>query len=180
MPCRGLISNNKSREAGEFMKVLDYAKYKGFEEDFIFQRVAELLESRLPDAVGQYGCDLHNFIFNEEGFIYTNNAENACDSVGVWSAIRLVKQYEIDNFGESNTEIEPCKIANMLVYIYGEFLLAQVEHLRGKAWDRELTKKDLQIITKQIATWAFANLPSDADPYRRTLDGLVWDYFGAY
>ena len=163
------------------MSVLDYKKYKGLEEDLIFQKVAGLLESRLPDAVGVYGCDLHNFIFNEEqAFIWTNEAENACDSVGVWSAIRLVHKYERDNFGESNTEIEPCKIANMLISIYGEFLLAQVEHLRGKAWDRELTAKDLQKIIKQIATWAFKNLPSDADPYRRTLDGLVWDYFGAY
>ena len=163
------------------MKVLDYAKYKGFEEDLIFQRVAELLEDRLPDAVGVYGCDLHNYVFNEEpAFMWANEAETACDSVGVWSAIRLVKQYEVDNFGESNTEVEPCKIANMLAYIYGEFLLAQVEHLRGKALDRELTEKDLKKITKQIATWAYQNLPSDADPFRRTLDGLVWDYFGAY
>ena len=163
------------------MIVLDYKKFKGLEEDFIFQKVAELLESRLPDAVGVYGCDLHNFIFNEEqSFIWTNEAESACDAVGVWSAIRLVHKYEADNFGEVNTEIEPCKIANMLVFIYGEFLLAQVKHLHGKAWGRELTAKDLQKITKQIATWAFDNLPSDADPYRRTLDGLVWDYFGAY
>lgn len=163
------------------MRVLDYAKYKGLDEDLIFERVAELLSDRLPDAVGQYGCDLHNFIFNEEqAFIYTNTAERACDSVNVWCAIRLVHKYESDYFGESNTEIEPCKIANMLAYIYGEFLLAQVEHLRGKAWNRELTKKDLRIIAKQIASWAFENLPSDADPYRSTLDGLVWDYFGAY
>lgn len=163
------------------MRVLDYAKYKGLDEDLIFERVAELLDSRLPEAVGEYGCDLHNFIFNKgQAFICTNKAESAVDSVGVWSAIRLVKQYEEDNFGESNTEIEPCKIANMLVYIYGEFLLAQVEHLRGKAWDRELTKKDLRIIAKQLSVWAFENLPSDADPYRQTLDGLVWDYFGAY
>lgn len=163
------------------MEVLNYKKFKGLEEDLIFQKVAELLADRLPDALGVYGCDLATFIFNEEqAFIWTNEAENACDSVGVWSAIRLVHKYEADNFGEVNTEVEPCKIANMLVSIYGEFLLAQVEHLRGKAWDRELTAKDLQKITKQIATWAFHNLPSDADPYRRTLDGLVWDYFGAY
>ena len=163
------------------MEALNYTKYKGLEEDLIFQKVAELLESRLPDAVGVYGCDLHSFIFNEaQVFIWTNEAESACDSVGVWSAIRLVHKYESDNFGEVNTEIEPCKIANMLIFIYGEFLLAQVEHLRGKAWDRELTAKDLQKITEQIATWASQNLPSDANPYRRTLDGLVWDYFGAY
>lgn len=32
--------------------------------------------------------------------------------------------------------------------------------------------------TQTGTTARFAN--SDADPYRRTLDGLVWDYFVAY
>ena len=45
------------------MKVIDYLKYKGMEEDLIFKRTAELVEDRLVDAVGVYGCDLHNFIF---------------------------------------------------------------------------------------------------------------------
>ena len=163
------------------MKALVYEKYKGLDEDLIFKKVAELLSDRLPEAVGQYGCDLKSFIFNEEqAFIWDAEAASAVDSVGVWSAIRLVHTYERDNFGEVNTKIEPCEIANMLVFIYGEFLLAQVEHLQGKALDRELTEKDLQKITKQIASWAYQTLPSNDHLYRRTLDGLVWDYFGAY
>lgn len=163
------------------MKVLDYKKFKGMEEDLIFKRVAELLEDRLPDAVGQYGCDLHTFIFNEDqAFIWTNEAENACDSVGVWSAIRLVKQYEVDNFGESNTELEPCKIANMLTYIYGEFLLAQVESLTGEMWDRELTEEDLDIIVSELQKWADENLPVEGDYSLPSIDTQVWDYYGSY
>ena len=138
---------------GVKMKVIDYSKYKGMEEDLIFERVADLLNDRLPDAVGVYGCDLHNFIFNEEeAFIYTNKAESAVNSVGVWSAIRLVHKYEKDNFGESNTEIDPCKIANMLTYIYGEFLLAQVGGLSGKMRDRKLTES-----VKKVGEREFAN-----------------------
>ena len=163
------------------MNIIDYAKYKGMEDDLIFERVAELVEDRLVDAVGVYGCDLHNHIFNEEpAFIYTNKAESAVNSVGVWSAIRLVRQYEVDNFGESNTEIEPCKIANMLVYIYGEFLLAQVEHLQGKALDRELTDSDIKKIARELRKWAKDNLPTGKNNAIKPLDVQVWEYYGSY
>lgn len=163
------------------MKVIDYEKHKGLSEDLIFKRVAELLEYRLPDAVGEYGCDLHNFIFNEESaFIYTNKAESAVDSVGVWSAIRLVKQYETDNFGESNTEIEPCKIANILTYIYGEFLLAQVDVLTGDMQDRRLTESDIKKVASALRKWAKDNLPTGENYFKQPLDAQVWDYYGSY
>lgn len=156
--------------------------YFNVNNDKILQRTGELFLDRLPEAVGQYGCDLHNFLFNEEeAFIYNNEAETACDSVNTWSAIRLVKKYEEDNFGECNTEVEPVKTANMLVYIYGEFLLAQVEHLTGDALDRELTEEDLEIIADQMEQWLEANAPTEADRYTtREIDGQVWDYYGAY
>ena len=152
------------------------------ENDLIFAKVCETLDERLTaDAVSQYGCDLRPYLFNEEqAFIYNNEAESAVDSVGVWNAIRLVHTYEKDNFGENFTEIEPCKIANMLTYIYGEFLLAQVEHLQGDARDRELTLEDVETIHEQLQEWLENNLPTDEHWQRRTLDGQVWDYYGSY
>nr|DAV86478.1 MAG TPA: hypothetical protein [Caudoviricetes sp.] len=111
--------------------------------DKIAEKVFELLNERLSEAVGQYGCDLHNYLFNEEqAFIYHHTAEDACERVGVFSAIRLVKKYEEDQFGESNTKIEPCDVANMLVYIYGEYLLQASDAVDEKQWDREMTAKD--------------------------------------
>ena len=69
----------------------------------------------------------------------------------------------------------------MLVYIYGEFLLNQVEHLKGEAWDRELTEEDLEIISDQLEQWLEANAPTDNDRYtNREIDGQIWDYYGAY
>lgn len=155
--------------------------YFNVNDDKIFERTGELFLDCLPEAVGQYGYELHNYLFNEDcAFIYDCEAE-AVNSVNTWSAIRLVKKYEEDNFGESNTEIEPCKIANMLVYIYGEFLLAQVKHLRGDAWDRELTEEDLEIINDQLEQWLEANAPTQNDHYtNQEIDGQVWDYYGAY
>lgn len=133
------------------MKSVNFEKYN-INDDKILERTGELFSDRLPEAVGQYG-----------------------------SAIRLVRNYEVDNFGENYTEIEPCKIANMLVYIYGEFLLAQVEHLQGDALDRELTEEDLEIITEQLEAWLEANAPTENDRYtNREIDGQVWDYYGTY
>lgn len=163
------------------MKTINFEKYN-INDDKIIDRTGELFIDRLPEAVGKYGCDLHQFLFNEDyAFIYDVEAEEACESVNVWSAIRLVRKYELDNFGESNTEIEPCKIANMLVYIYGEFMLNQIEHLTGDAWDRELTAEDLDIIAEQLEQWLEANAPTETDRYtNREIDGQIWDYYGAY
>lgn len=163
------------------MKTINFEKYN-INNDKILARTGELFLDRLPEAVGQYGCDLHNYLFNEEaGFTLNNEAEEACESVNVWSAIRLVKKYEEDYFGKCNTEISACKIANMLVYIYGEFLLAQVEHLQGEAWDRELTEEDLEVIAEQLEQWLEANAPNKNDRYtNREIDGRIWDYYGAY
>lgn len=163
------------------MKTINFEKFNVM-NDHILRRTGELFNDRLAEAVGQYGCDLHSYLFNEDyAFIYNNEAEEAVNSVNTWSAIRLVHKYEMDNFGETYTEVEPCKIANMLVYIYGEFLLAQVEHLTGDAWDRELTSEDLDVIAEQLEQWLEANAPTENDRYtNREIDGQVWDYYGAY
>lgn len=158
------------------MKQLSYYRYKGKDEDLIFKAVAELLEERLPQAVGWYGCDLSIFLFNEEKyFVWNTTAEEACESVGVWNAIRLVQNYETDRYNEVYTKTEPLEVANMLVYIYGEYVLSQVKHLAIEAWSRELTELDIRIITKQISSWAYKNLPSDDNPYGKTLGELVWN-----
>lgn len=163
------------------MKSINFEKYN-INNDKILERTGDLFNDRLPDAVGQYGRDLHHFLFNTDyAFIYDNEAEEAVNSVSVWSAIRLVRQYEMDNFGETYTKIEPCKIANMICYIYGEFLLAQVQYLQGDTWDRELTEEELEIIAEQLEQWLEANAPTENDRYtNREIDGQVWDYYGTY
>ena len=163
------------------MKAINFEKYN-LNNDKIFSAMGEMFNARIESAEVVYGCDLHNYIFNsEESFIYNDEAEEACDSVGTWSAIRLVYTYEKDFFGEVTTEIEPCKIANMLVYIYGEYLLNQVAYLRGDKWDEKLTEEDLNIIVEQVEEWLEHNLPTESDRYsKREFDGQVWDCYGAY
>ena len=149
------------------------------QEDKIATRMFEMLNDGLIGAVGQYGCDLHIYLFNEDyAFTYDNEAEVACGCVGVFSAIRLVQKYEMDNFGEANIKIEPCAIANMLVYIYGEYLLQAAEAISEEQWNRELTAEDLERIEARIQAWCDNNLPYNSD--YRTLEEQVWDYYESY
>lgn len=163
------------------MKTINFEKYN-LNNDKIFSAMGEMFNARIESAKGEYGCDLHNHLFNEEqAFIYGGDAEEACDSVGTWSAIRLVHTYEKYNFGEVTTDIEPCRIANMLVYIYGEYLLNQVAYLQGDKWDEELTEEDLNIIVEKVEEWLELNLPTESDRYsKREFDVQVWDCYVAY
>lgn len=150
------------------------------ELDKIFERACEMLDERLDGAVGEYGGDLHGYVFNEiYAFDNDKQAEVAVDSVGVWSAIRLVRKYEQDLYGESNTPIEPYRVGNMLVYIYGYFLLNLSEHLQNR-WDDELTAEDLDKIRKEIIEWCVTYLPDNKRSFSRPIDGLVWDEYGTY
>ena len=50
-----------------------------------------------------------------------------------------------------------------------------------EAWDRELTTEDLETIDEQLEQWLEANAPTENDRYtNRTIDGQIWDYYGAY
>lgn len=143
------------------------------EDDEILDRMLSMANA-IDGKVGTYACDLHNELFNEEpAFPYVSWAEAACDSVGTWSAIRLVFKYEQDNFGQVHTEIDPCHIANMCVYIYGRFFLNQSEHLQRK-WDSKLTKRDINKIKKELQTFLDEGVSS------RCFDGMVWDEYGTY
>lgn len=150
------------------------------ENDHIFERACEMLDERLDGAVGEYGGELHDFVFNvEAAFVYANIAEKAVESVGVWSAIRLIHSYETGIYDKVFTEIDAVPVANMLVYIYGQFILDKSEHLQNR-WDDQLTAEDLDKIRKEIIEWCVTYLPDNKRSYCRPIDGLVWDEYQTY
>lgn len=105
----------------------------------------------IEDQNDVYGCDLHHHLFNEDyAFIYTADAQKACEEIGVFDCIDLVNSYEKFNFGELYTDINPFSIANMIVYILGQELLAKSSHLNYECWDRRLTSEDIQIIIDEL------------------------------
>lgn len=164
----------------KFKTFTEVAEKYNPDNDKIFERTCEMLDERLDGAVGEYGCDLHNYVFNEiYAFDNDKQAEVAVDSVGVWSAIRLVRKYEQDRFGELYTPIEPYRIGNMVVYIYGDFMLNLSEHLQNR-WDDELTAEDLDKIRKEIIKWCMTYLPDNKRSFSRPIAGLVWDEYGTY
>ena len=101
--------------------------------------------------------DLHNRLFNEDYFIIgihqANEALKGYDGdasrySGAFGAIDRVREYEIDNFGEFTTAIEPEAIVNMLAYIIGEEVLAESETYNTS--DSELTIDQLNKIKAEL------------------------------
>tara|TARA_B110000046_G_scaffold43486_1_gene48456 strand:+ start:428 stop:730 length:303 start_codon:yes stop_codon:yes gene_type:complete len=70
--------------------------------------------------------DWHYYAFNESHYIIGYyNAEEWLKkhNLSPFQAVQEVREYEMDNFGEMNTELNSEAIVNMLVYIYGEEII---------------------------------------------------------
>ena len=117
------------------------------------QKVREYVLDRLDDCIGedQYAGDLHHYLVNEDYFIVgTWQAEQFLGNA-VWDAIRMIQEYEEENFGECTTDLSsPEKVANMFAYVVGEEILGESEHLRDK-WDGKLDKADLARIREELS-----------------------------
>jgi len=72
----------------------------------------------------------HFYAFNEEYYItYHSKALEWLKrhDITAFEAIEIVREYEMEHFGEMNTDIDPESIVNMLAYIYGEELLNSID-----------------------------------------------------
>ena len=117
------------------------------------ETVREYILDRLDDGIGedQYACDLHHYLVNEDYFIVGTWQAEQFLSDAVWDAIRMIQEYEKENFGECTTDLsEPEKVANMFAYIVGEEILGESEHLQDK-WDSKLDKADLARIREELS-----------------------------
>jgi len=80
--------------------------------------------------------EIHQVAFNTDWFIvgyYQADQWIQENFNSTFEAIDIVRQYEVDNFGEFNTEINSEKIANMLSYICGEIVISDI----GYTYDLE-------------------------------------------
>jgi hypothetical protein len=74
--------------------------------------------------------ELHNEIFNTDYFIigYYQAEEWLKNNIGVFNAIGIIKDYEMDQFGELYTDISSSeKVVNMFVYIIGEEIICNLD-----------------------------------------------------
>lgn len=72
----------------------------------------------------------HFHAFNEDYYIVYHAAAIEwlkTHDLDAFEAIEIVKEYEEDNFGEMNTDINPESIVNMLAYIYGEEIIYSID-----------------------------------------------------
>lgn len=103
---------------------------------------AEMVQEAINDTIetlkwySGYYCDLHNEVFNTNYYIIgTYKAKEALKEFDVFEALEKVQEYEKFNFGEVTTDLSDAeKLVNMLYYIIGEEVLAELETLR-EAWD---------------------------------------------
>ena len=91
------------------------------------QDVREYIIQHLNDDVGldQHISDLHHYLLNEDYFIIGSwRAEQWLNKDSIFNAIKTIKNYENDNFGQVSTDLSSSEsVANMLAYILGEEIL---------------------------------------------------------
>ena len=114
--------------------------------------IIEQAIDRLNDGFSGYGCDLHNEVYNSDYFIIGRwqSEQWLIANYGIFNAIDKIKEYEESNFGEVNTNLSESEhVTNMLVYIIGEEVLCESEHLQKK-WNVQLSEKDCKKIAKEL------------------------------
>ena len=128
-------------------------------EELMREEAREAIIEALENGYDGYYCNLHNELFNTDYYIVgTYQAEEALREYGVFEAIRKVKNYEEDNFGEIYTDLsDPEAVVNMLYYIIGEEVLYEmmdVIEVWDENWnnlaDEETNAEILQAIKEKI------------------------------
>lgn len=104
---------------------------KTFNNATLIQHATMILEAINDDRINDDNLDeLHHEVFNTDYFIigyYQANKWIVENFEDAFSAIDIVKECELENFGEFNTTINSEKIAGMLSYICGEHVIADLD-----------------------------------------------------
>ena len=82
------------------------------------------------DSSYDYNGDLHFYLFNEDYYIIGYyQAQQWLDKhkISVFEALETIREYEEFNFGKARPYTNAEETVNMLAYIYGEELLAELE-----------------------------------------------------
>lgn len=138
----------------------------------IFNEVENQLIDALADGTldGVSTVDMHNAVYNTNAtYVYYEDATRDLEQIGTFLTIRAVMEYEQDNFGQvapAEQYGNPCWVANMVVYILGEELLA---HVFG---DDEDFQNDSDI-TPELAT-KYAEMLDKALAETPNLIAVLW------
>ena len=118
--------------------------------DFTIEKLTEFIDYEQE----HYACDLHHYIFNEDYYIighYNSREWLKKHDLDVFEVIEKIKQYEEDTLGQLLTDLSsPERVVNMYVYILGEEILNESDHLQ-EIWDNECTIKDYEKIINELS-----------------------------
>jgi hypothetical protein len=94
------------------------------------QYKAEIKQHILDDieeTIDLFDEDLHHNLFNATHYIIGHYNAVEWLKGNTFEVIGIIKQYELDNFGELYTDLSrPEKVANMFAYILGEEMIAEL------------------------------------------------------
>ena len=128
----------------------------------IFNEVEALLIDALAEGTldGVSTVDMHHEVYNQsETYMYYEDAERDLEQIGTFLAIQTLMGYEKTNFGEPSPAENygnSCWVANMVVYILGEALLAHVfgddeDYQNDSDITPELATKYAEMLDKALA-----------------------------
>ena len=92
--------------------------------------IKEELTSYINDNKNEYTDELHFHLFNQDYYIIGYyQAQQWLDKHGIsaFEALETIREYEKFHFGECKSYTNAEETVNMLVYIYGEELLSELE-----------------------------------------------------
>ena len=96
--------------------------------------------------------DVFNDLFNSDYYIIGyKEAEKALQEYGVFKALDEVQQFDVENFGEWNTDYtDPEKVANMLEYIHASEYMGDMLDRAGLELYDETTTENLTKLIKTL------------------------------
>lgn len=118
----------------------------------VLEHGLDQLKDNPENYIGVYGCDLHHNLYNLDYFVigYYNAEKFLERSGGIFKCIHQVKNYELDMFGECNTDLSNSEqVANILAYIEGELVLFECETLK-EYWDIKLDEEGVNKIINEL------------------------------
>ena len=97
--------------------------------------------------------EMHNEVFNTDYFIIGRfEAEKwLINNGGIFNAIEIIKDYELDNFGTVNTDFSEAEhVCNMYVYILGEELINGLKFIQDN-WDNDLSEELKEALLDELS-----------------------------
>ena len=92
--------------------------------------VKEELTEYIKENKGDYSKEYHYHLFNEDYYIIGYyQAQEWLDhhNISTFEALKTIREYEQFHFGECKSYTNAEETVNMLVYIYGEELLCEMD-----------------------------------------------------